>query len=485
MFGALGLLETMVQVAYMVTNHENFSAFEGTFFVLSGLFEAAGEILLLLGIAWIVVYQESESSWRQLSQLVTTDPLHNLFMPSRIAEETNELVHLALSASAVIVSTMPLVAWASFLPVWGFHAQDDDSARLVISVVAFVVVASIAMFFAVNWVEFMPEERGSWSSLTSYVDDASTAVGLAFLGIQAVVVLYAIQKLLGLVVLFSDAGKLCSGFFGKALVLLLLIELVSAIIYVGYCLTMHFYQGNSFGLREELRSLIGSTVDGVRREVESRAAAVKEQVGSMKATAEREVSSALSRAEEGMSSATQAAEEKANDAKAAVESKISSAVSRAEEGVNSATKAIEDKLNAATAAVESKVSSAVSRAEEAVRSSTEAVEDNVDAATATAERKFSSAVSRAEEAVRSATEAVEDKVDAATAAAESEVNSAVSRAEEGVSSAAEAVEDKVKSASGAAVAKAIRSLDITADVEAPALTAPKETVLPSSMESFL
>ncbi|CAM9560406.1 unnamed protein product [Pylaiella littoralis] len=115
-FGTAGLIETVVQFAYVLTNMENFTAFEQLFFLTSGCFEMAGEAIFLLASLWF--FMRDSKAWKRGGGLsfLARDPIHCMAASSFEAAsgEVNEARedYARWSFFGVLLSVLPFTAWA-------------------------------------------------------------------------------------------------------------------------------------------------------------------------------------------------------------------------------------------------------------------------------------------------------------------------------------------------------------------------------------
>ena len=122
-----------------------------------------------------------------------------------------------LSLASIAVSLLPLLAWATFLPVWGPSLGDaGEDTRMALSICALVGLAAFAIAGVRARIASLGFER-------QMAMDLLVAIGF---------VLYATQKVFEVFVLLSNADRLCPDLLGKALVALLSVEAVSVVLVV-------------------------------------------------------------------------------------------------------------------------------------------------------------------------------------------------------------------------------------------------------------
>ncbi|CBN80266.1 expressed unknown protein [Ectocarpus siliculosus] len=209
-FGAAGLVETVVEVAYVVTTLRRFTTFEEWYFLASVSFEVAGELLFLFaGICLL----SRNSNRRTTARALTKDPVHHV---AAVATDSDYMSweFAALSLASTVVSLLPLLAWATFLPVWGEpFAEDGGDEGLRVALSAFSLTGVVAMLASGE-----RARRSSPGSKRQRAMDTLVVVG---------VVSYATQKAFEVCVLASAWERLCTGVLGKALVVLLTVEILS------------------------------------------------------------------------------------------------------------------------------------------------------------------------------------------------------------------------------------------------------------------
>lgn len=203
--GTFGLIETVVEFTYVLTNRDNFTTFEEVFFLTSGCIEMLGEVVFLL-VGITIFFQDKDCKGvRALVQ----DPVHNLakaiFDEAAKNESETNGEYVGWSLIAIFISVLSLPVWATFWPVWGgsFDGDGDDGLRLALS------ICSLALIYI--WILISCKER-----------EISLDQGLYVLFIM-----YAIEKVFEEYILLSDLERLCPGDLGKALVAFQLAEIMS------------------------------------------------------------------------------------------------------------------------------------------------------------------------------------------------------------------------------------------------------------------
>lgn len=203
--GAAGLVETVVEFTYVLTNRHNFTPFEEVFFLASGCTEMLAEVVFLLMVVRITFRDRNF----KVVKSVVRDPIHNLAKRAFDLTAGKELEEIAGdyvdgAILTLLVAALPLPVWATFWPVWGelFDGDGDDGLRLALS--------SCSLGLYCVWIYFSCREK----TLTG------TASCLVF-------VVYAMEKAFEVCVLLSDVERLCAGGLGKALLALLLVEISS------------------------------------------------------------------------------------------------------------------------------------------------------------------------------------------------------------------------------------------------------------------
>lgn len=204
--GAAGLVETVVEFTYVLTNRENFRPFEEVYFLVTGCTEMLGEAAFLLMVMKISFRDRTIKVLKSLFR----DPVHNLAKRAfdlTAGKEAEEVAgdYVDGSILAVLVSVLSLFVWATFWPVWGvppFEGDGDGGLRLALS--------SCSLGICCIWLYFSCSEK----TVTG------TASCLVF-------IMYATVKVFEVLILLSDLGRLCPGGLGKALVAFLLVEITS------------------------------------------------------------------------------------------------------------------------------------------------------------------------------------------------------------------------------------------------------------------
>lgn len=202
--GTAGLVETVVEFTYVVTNRESFTPFEEVFFLTSGSIEMLGEVLFLMVGLYIFLGEKDCNRAKALLR----DPVHNC---ARVAFDEAADTDTAKgfeddyyrgSAFAIVISVLSLPVWATFWPVWGslFDGDGDGGLRLALSICSLALCCTL-LFLACKGKE----------------DPA----------VYVVFVMYAMEKVFEVYILLSDLERLCPGDLGKALVAFELTEILS------------------------------------------------------------------------------------------------------------------------------------------------------------------------------------------------------------------------------------------------------------------
>ncbi|CAN0163821.1 unnamed protein product [Ectocarpus fasciculatus] len=207
-FGAAGLVETVVEVAYVVTNLHRFTIFEEWYFLASVSFEVVGELLFLFAGVCLL---SRTSNRRTTAKALTKDPVHHV---AAVATDSDYMSweFAALSLASTFVSLLPLLAWATFFPVWwDSFAGDDEGLRVALS--AFSLTGVVALLASAEMAR-----RSSPGFERQRTMDTLVVVG---------VVSYATQKAFEVCVLATGWDRLCTGALCRALVVLLTVEILS------------------------------------------------------------------------------------------------------------------------------------------------------------------------------------------------------------------------------------------------------------------
>eukprot|EP00903_Cladosiphon_okamuranus_P015298 g14133.t1 len=214
-FGGAGLIETMVEFAYVVSSRQYFNSFEEVFFLTNVAFEIGAELLFLfIGFCWL----RRHSNLRTSVKTLTKDPVHHIAAVATDSGDDIGWEFSALSLATIVLSLAPLFAWLTFLPVWGpwFDDAADRGVRVALSALSLAGVGVFAVSSA--------RARVTSSGLEMQrAMDLLVGVGM---------VLYAMQKCFGVYLLLSDLNRLCPGVIGKALVAFLCFEVLSVAIVV-------------------------------------------------------------------------------------------------------------------------------------------------------------------------------------------------------------------------------------------------------------
>lgn len=180
------------------------------YFLASVSFEVAGELLFLM--AGICLLSRT-SNRRTTAKALTKDPVHHV---AAVATDSDYMSweFAALSLASTVVSLLPLLAWATFFPVWGKSvAGDDDDEDLRVALSAFSLTGVVALLASAE-----RARRSSPGSERQRAMDTVVVIG---------VVSYATQKAFEVCVLVSGWERLCLGVLGRALVVLLTVETLS------------------------------------------------------------------------------------------------------------------------------------------------------------------------------------------------------------------------------------------------------------------
>ncbi|CAM9386703.1 unnamed protein product [Choristocarpus tenellus] len=206
--GTAGVVETLVEFYYVVTQRDIFTQFEETYFLTTGSLELAGEVFALALGLLIVKRHGQDLSLPKIAQLAARDPIHILAHPK--GERGKLAKHiLRIGFLGVGVSVISLIPWALFLPVWG-PFEGDDTLRLALSTVS--ASSLLVCLFA---------SCGMGSSVHR---DNSLFVSAA--------VLYAVQKIFEVYLLISRMDRLAPSDLGKTLIVFQLTELLSVLVVV-------------------------------------------------------------------------------------------------------------------------------------------------------------------------------------------------------------------------------------------------------------
>lgn len=201
--GTVGLVETVVEFAYVITNRENFTPFEEVFFLTSGCIEMLGEVLfLLMGIRILLLHKDCKGV-----KALVQDPVHNVAKAflDEVQGKNAEKQYGVYSAVSICVSVLPLPVWATFWPVWGslFDGDGDEGLRLALSICSLGLIC-VFVFFGCKQ------------------DDMYAATVVVF-------VMYAMEKVFEEYILLSDLERLIPGDLGKALVGFQMTEILSVV----------------------------------------------------------------------------------------------------------------------------------------------------------------------------------------------------------------------------------------------------------------
>eukprot|EP00752_Nemacystus_decipiens_P011561 g10266.t1 len=206
-FGGAGLIETIVELAYVVSSWQRFNAFEELLFLTNVAFEIGAELLFLcIGSCWL----RRHSNLRTSVKTLTKDPVHHIAAVATDSADDISWELSALSLATIVLSLAPLLAWLTFLPVWGspYGGADDRGVRVALSVMSLVGVG--------GFVVSIGRARVASSGLDKQrAMDVVVAVGM---------VLYAMQKSFEVFVLLSNVERLCPGVIGRALIAFLCFE---------------------------------------------------------------------------------------------------------------------------------------------------------------------------------------------------------------------------------------------------------------------
>lgn len=213
-FGAAGLIETVVQFTYALTNRENFTAFEEWYFLTSGCCEVAGEAVFLVAGLWLVARNPDPSKRGVGLSSLAKDPVHCMAGSSFEAtsgkvNEANEN-YARLSFLGVLLSVLSFLAWASFWAVWGddFDGDGDEGVRWALSICAL----ALTIIFLACWL---------WRKDESYY----------MLG--TVMIMYAAGKGFQVYILATDLERMSPSDLGASLIILQAIEILSMAIVLG------------------------------------------------------------------------------------------------------------------------------------------------------------------------------------------------------------------------------------------------------------
>lgn len=209
LLGTVGLVETVVEFTYVVTNRENFTPFEEIFFLASGCIEMLGEVIFLVAGIWECFRQRDCEGSRALVK----DPIHNIASGVLDGNVDNYNV---LSLFAIWVSVLSLPIWASFWPAWGrlFDGDGDEVLRFALSTCSLYLVG----IMLIQGYRGYDSSADRTSLFKTYATGKSGAT---------VFVAYAMEKTFEVYILLSDLDRLCPGDLGKALVGFQLTEILS------------------------------------------------------------------------------------------------------------------------------------------------------------------------------------------------------------------------------------------------------------------
>lgn len=225
-FGTAGLIETVVEFTYVLTNRDNFTEFEKVFFIASGSCEMAGELLFLFGGCWMLRKASSATLRTDYIKMLARDPIHNMAgysVKTNAREEFEQAKYFNLSWIAVGVSVFSFFCWAIGYPLWctSFDGDGDQDLRVALSVVSAVSLVCCALAY--------------------YTIIIRKAFGSRFLRTHVLLstfpVLYAIEKVFEVYILLSDLDRLCPGDLGTSLVVLQMLEIASVLVILGRSIT--------------------------------------------------------------------------------------------------------------------------------------------------------------------------------------------------------------------------------------------------------
>lgn len=185
------------------------------FFSTTVAFEIAAELLFFcVGVCWLRRHSNLRTSVKTLAK----DPVHHVAAVATDAAEDTCREFSVLSLAAIAVSLLPLLVWATFLPVWGtsLGGSGGGDVRTALSVCSLVGLVSFAV-------------AGARARLAPSGFERQMAMDLL---VATGFVLYATQKIFEVYVLMSSVDRLCPGVLGKALVAFLSVEVVSVFLVV-------------------------------------------------------------------------------------------------------------------------------------------------------------------------------------------------------------------------------------------------------------
>lgn len=206
-FGAAGLASTVVELLYVLTNRDRFTRFEEVFFFTSASFEVAAEAIFL---GWLVykISRDLDVTFISMFGVITKDPVANLGV-SRVTTRTKRAGDEAYVCYPIVLfSIIPLLAWATFLPVWVSSFDGDEGIRLALSIAS--IVGTLTLLFSFYLVAMAV--ANPWSGgepLFSY--------GIAM-------TIHLMIKTFEVSILLSHWERLCSSDLGKSLIVLLAME---------------------------------------------------------------------------------------------------------------------------------------------------------------------------------------------------------------------------------------------------------------------
>jgi len=219
--GLCGLAGTIVEFIYVWTNTDKFTNFEGVFFLMTGTFEMLGEVIY---VARCLIFTLTNWTFpvKSVAETLAKDPIHiAVLLNDRVragiyGKNQQELeawkyeeAAVECSLSSIVISTLPMLPWALFFPVWGPRFDGDECPRLALSIfsLGLIVLQVLAARTSSDWTRLIP--------------------------LMSLCAVYTAGKVVEMYVILSHADRLIKSDLGWWLVGLQVTEVLSIVFYYG------------------------------------------------------------------------------------------------------------------------------------------------------------------------------------------------------------------------------------------------------------
>lgn len=221
--GAAGIVETVVEISYVIVNYAVFTPFERKLFVVSGIAEMVGEVVFVGYMIESVLKKDARgrADACTVAKHFARDPLHVYgFSPwgrrGNLPENEPgfDRVLNGSAAFGLVLAFLPTSFWWAILAFavfgQGFESDGDGSIMLVLSFVSLCMflVFSVKVIFDIEVLH-------------------------VFATYPTLACLYSVQKVFEVYLLISRRERLASTWLGDALIVFQLTELLSCVLVVG------------------------------------------------------------------------------------------------------------------------------------------------------------------------------------------------------------------------------------------------------------